>query len=103
MNCKNVNVNKILKRIYKERGNTTCEAKIPGACMRDFALSWHHRHKRRWYKTKDHSREPLLATFNHTILVCGPCHEYLEQHPDESKKYFLKLRGKEMLAEKPDI
>lgn len=98
-----MNVNKILKRIYEERGKITCEARIPDVCMGDFALSWHHRHKRRWYKTKDHSREPLLASFNQTILVCGACHDYLEQHPDKTREYFEKLRGKEILAEKSKV
>ena len=90
----NATINKILKREYEERGITTCEARIPGVCMRDFALSWHHRHKRRWYKTKDHSREALLASFNQTILVCAACHDRLEQHPDETREYFERLRGK---------
>jgi len=92
-----MNINKILKKEYEERCITSCEARITPFCNNWFALSWHHRHKRRWYKIKDHSREPLLASFNHTILVCGPCHDYLEQHPDETRKYFEKLRGKEML------
>ena len=91
-------VNKILKRIYEEREIRSCEARITNLCMRDFALSWHHRHKRNWYKTKDRSREALLASYNQTILVCGACHDYLEKHPDETKRYFERLRGKEILA-----
>jgi len=87
-----------LKRLYEEKGITSCEARVKSICRIWFALSWHHRHKRRWYKTKDHSREKLLESFNQTILVCAACHDYLEQHPDETRKYFKQLRGEEIIV-----
>lgn len=94
---------KKLLKMYSEKGITTCEARIQPMCWNFRALSWHHRHKRRWYITKNKSREPLLASMNQTILVCGPCHEYLEQHPDETRKYFEKLRGPEILVENQKV
>ena len=79
-----------LKIIYQEKGIVRCEARLEG-CMRDFAMSFHHRHKRWWYI----KRPELLGEFNQTILVCAFCHDKLEASAGETILMFNNLRGKE--------
>jgi hypothetical protein len=88
----NQKANRTLKRIYADREITRCEVRIAKECTAWLALSWHHRHKRRWY---GRDRVALLSDFNQTILVCLECHKLLEKNPQLSKDYFLKLRGEE--------
>ena len=84
--------NRELKKQYSEREIFHCEAGLDGVCSGPVFLSWHHRHKRRWYRGKEH----LLATYNHTILVCAACHGVLEQRPDLTEKIFREKRGEEI-------
>lgn len=88
----NAAANRILKRTYDEREIRYCEANIYG-CESFLGLSWHHRHKRRWY----YSCPEKLAYFNQTILVCGNCHDILEKDPAMTREWFLRLRGEEIL------
>ena len=76
-----------LKKIFQEKGITTCEAKLEG-CMRNFALSFHHRHKRYWYI----KRPELLEDFNQVILTCANCHFILEGDKKLHEELFNKLR-----------
>ena len=85
---RNLNANKILKFIYTDRGITRCEI-----CGDDFMLSWHHRHKREWYRKYPR----LLCQFNQTLLLDIKCHNMLELDGNKHKKYFHELRGKEVL------
>lgn len=87
---RNILANKKLKQEYLRRGITTCEAKLNG-CMRDFGLSFHHRHKRHWYRDKPE----LLSDFNQTILVCANCHHLLETDRKLTEEIFNKLRQPE--------
>ena len=88
---RNREVVKSLKKIYEGRMIFRCEVQTPGICLHFMFMSFHHRHKRRWYKLQPE----LLKTFNQTIIVCGACHDFLEQHPEESRETFERLRGPE--------
>ena len=75
-----------LKEIYLDKDITSCEAKLKG-CMGTFAMTWHHRHKRLWYK-----KNPGLWTYEQTILVCANCHGLIERDRELHYKVFNKLR-----------
>lgn len=78
-----------LKRIFEEKGITTCELMLPG-CAYDNFLSFAHYHKRIWYKVR--GREGLLGEFNQVLLACIPCHQKIEIDKGLTKKFFDKLR-----------
>jgi hypothetical protein len=79
-----------LKRIYQEKGITSCELRLPG-CLNNWALGFAHRHKRRWYLGK----ENLLSDFNQTVLACVKCHDTIEYNKELTDKVFTNLRGGE--------
>jgi len=83
----NREANKTLRQIYWEKGITTCEAHLKG-CMKDFGLSWHHRHKRVNYRKNPDG----LSKFNETILVCSHCHQEAEKSRALTEKLFKQLR-----------
>ena len=68
-----------LKKEFQDKGITRCEL-----CSQDFALSFHHRHKR---------KENDPHTFENVILVCGSCHHKLEFDKELTSKWFKELRG----------
>ena len=76
-----------LKKIYEEKGITTCELNFAG-CWVNNALSFAHKHKRSFYWSKPE----LLGTFEETILACIPCHNVIEHNPELTKAMFDKLR-----------
>jgi len=78
--------NKKLKKIYLDKEITRCEL-----CGSTFILSWHHRHKRRFYNLN----KEALADFNQTILLCARCHDRLEKDKEETRETFKRLRGDE--------
>jgi len=78
---------KKLKIEYKNRGITTCEVGLE-KCMRDFGLSFAHRHKRVYY----YQRPELLGSFNETILACAYCHQEIEKDRELTEMVFKKLR-----------
>jgi len=80
---------KKLKEVFADKGMVYCEARLPGCLVNNF-LSFHHRHKRIWYKRK--GRERLLGSFNQVILVCQSCHDLLENNKELSNKIFKELR-----------
>jgi len=84
----NRKANADLRQIYEDKGIMRCEANLKG-CWGIDGLSWHHAHKRNWYKGKDRA---LLASFNQTILVCCQCHSILEQDPELTRQMFKLLR-----------
>lgn len=84
----NAAANKKLKQIYFDAGITSCEM-----CSSTFGLSWHHRHKRVWYKAP--GRQHLLSHMSQTILVCIACHEVLEVDAEITSQKFMELRGEE--------
>lgn len=73
----------VLKRIYKNRGITSCEVMLEG-CWKTSALSFAHRYKR--------NDKRCSHTFEGTILSCVPCHQKLEVDRDLTDYYFNKLR-----------
>lgn len=79
-----------LKKIYEEKGITTCELRLSD-CWEDNGLSFAHRHKRIWYKGQEHK----LSEFNQTILCCLQCHQKIEYKRSFSEMKFNELRGKE--------
>ena len=78
-----------LKEIYNDKWITSCEAQLPG-CMRNNFLSFHHRHKRKFYKER--GNEDLLGEFNQTILICANCHDKLEDDRKATREIFSQLR-----------
>lgn len=72
-----------LKRIYEEKGITTCEARLEG-CWYNNALSFAHRYKR---------NDPRCThDFKGTILACVPCHQVMEYDRELTEHIFNKLR-----------
>jgi len=84
----NREANKTLKKLYEEMGTTVCER-----CGGSFGLSWHHRHKRVWYR----SCPEKLSEHAQTILLCAYCHNALEYEKDATRALFNELRGEECL------
>jgi len=84
----NLDANKKLKDIYFALGINRCEVGLEN-CMPTFGLSWHHRHKRVWYR----SCAEKLSEFNQTLLVCPSCHSALENDPILTSELFTNLRG----------
>lgn len=83
----NIEANKKLKELFTEKEITRCEL-----CQSPFMLSWHHRHKRLFYR----GCPELLSEFNQVILVCAKDHDELERDKDYTKQVFLRLRGEEI-------
>ena len=86
----NLEANKILKRIYLERGINYCELNFYG-CAKTWALAWAHRHRRIWY----YKKPELLSSFNQTIVACTSCHQKIDSNKELLEESFNKLRGKE--------
>ena len=70
---------KRLKKEFEQKGITHCEI-----CGSTFALSFHHRHKRRYGDKHD---------FENVILLCATHHQELEHNRTLTKSWFDKLRG----------
>ncbi len=81
------NYRRKLKKIYEEKGITTCEIKL-GGCWKNNALSFAHRHKRKFYLDKPE----LIGDFNQTILACIYCHQFIEDNKILTEQIFNKLR-----------
>jgi len=83
----NIEANRVLKDLFTDKEITRCEL-----CQSPFILSWHHRHKRMFYR----SCPELLSDFNQVILVCAKDHDELERDKEYSKEVFMRLRGIEV-------
>ena len=86
----NQKANEILKNLFEDREVKACEINLPG-CMNTFALSWHHRHKRIWYR----SQPEKLSEWKQAILACAKCHHFCEQDAELTEEVFQRLRGDE--------
>jgi hypothetical protein len=84
---RNLEANRKLKMLFADKGITRCEL-----CQSSFILSWHHRHKRMWYR----SCPEMLSDFSQAILVCARHHDMLEKDKNYSQEVFESLRGKEI-------
>lgn len=84
----NLAANRILKKIYFDKGIRYCEVRIDNKCMSSWGLGFAHRHKRYFYKDKPE----LLSDFNQTILACSHCHQQLEADNKLTEKVFQCLR-----------
>lgn len=85
-----MDINKKLKKLYSDKGITTCELRLPG-CWIDNGLTFLHRHKRIYYK----SCPERLTEFNQTLLGCINCHMETEYDRKLTADLFNKLRGEE--------
>lgn len=94
---RNIEANKILKWIYNDYGITNCELRFKDCLFNNF-LTFAHRHKRDWYKSKENIK--LLSDFNQTILACQSCHRKIEDNKKLSEEMFEKLRNKKCSYEK---
>ena len=93
----NQKINDSLRQTYKDAGVVKCEE-----CGSDFALSWHHRQKRRHYKSWNE-----MTLWNQTVLLCCVHHGYCENGKGKGKDritaeqysdyLFTKLRGDDQL------
>ncbi len=86
----NQEANRILKAKFVKMQTTSCEIKLPG-CMKTFALSFAHRHKRLWYR----SQPELLSEISQVVLACAYCHDKIERDPELTERTFKRLRGSE--------
>lgn len=85
---RNKNANKMLKKLYLEKGINYCEVGFPGCLVSSF-LTFAHRHKRVAYL----SCPEKLYAFDETVLACVSCHEKMEVSRELTEKVFSKLRG----------
>lgn len=84
---RNIDANKILKKLYLEAGITSCELQFDGCCGNGF-LSFAHKEKRERHR----SYPEKLADINETLLACVPCHEIIEKDRELTLKMFNNLR-----------
>lgn len=83
----NQRANKEMKQWCINNGVTRCMR-----CGGDYILSYHHRHKRRFYYNLPVS---ALWDSNQFILVDQKCHDELEYNKQLTQDTFLRLRGKD--------
>ena len=89
----NINYCEVAKYLYSK--GMISEAQ---AYDRNFNLSFHHRHKRDWYKCSDREKEEqMLGDYNQIIMVGDYYHDKLESSKELTKRWFLALRGEEVL------
>ena len=86
----NVKANRELKKLYEATDIRSCEIQLEG-CENTFAMSYAHRHKRRWY----YPTPEKLWDFKQSVLACNRCHQIIEQDKDLTEEVFLRLRGTE--------
>ena len=82
----NIKANKQLKELFYENEITFCEM-----CGTTWGLTFAHRHKRIWYRSKPE----LLSDANQVLLLCLECHQKLEADPKLTESMFMDLRGEE--------
>ena len=86
----NIKANILLKKLFEENDIRSCEINLPG-CMKTFALSYAHRHKRIFYR----SQPEKLSEWKQAILSCIRCHQICEADSELTEDIFMKLRGEE--------
>lgn len=102
--------NEVVKPAFRERGITYCEnckwevenghCSYLTAVTRPKIYSFHHRHKRNWYKQfTRQTEELLLGVFEQVMLVCAECHNRLEYDRELNKSRFQSIKG----AENPQL
>lgn len=85
----NMDANHKLKEEFQDLGVISCEI-----CGSEWALSWHHRHKRQWYRGK----EWLLSDIRQVLLLCPNHHDMLERSRALSNETFKKYRSQEHMS-----
>ena len=89
----NVTYCEVASFLYSTRKISALEAKEA-----NHNLSFHHRHKRDWYKQFDKKKEEqLLGDHNQVILIGMFYHNLLEHNKELTEQWFLELRGEEIL------
>lgn len=83
----NIQANKRLRKIFEEKGITSCEVRYPG-CLGNQFLQFAHKHKRVWYRDKPE----LLSDFNEVVLACQSCHAIIERSRLLTEKVFSRCR-----------
>ena len=84
----NTKANRKLKKMFYDKGITSCELRLSG-CMGGYFLSYAHRHKRLWYR----GQLELLSDYNQVLLACQSCHDKIEDNKDLTESEFKRLRG----------
>ncbi len=80
-----------LKKLYEQKGITSCELRLSPSCTGASYLSFAHRHKRHYYYSGDKS----LSDFKQTVIACIACHQAIEYDKEKTERYFTLLRGAE--------
>lgn len=88
----NLAANKKIKLHIDESLLQNCEIGFEG-CLKNFALTIAHRHKRAWYK----GDADLLSNPKQWVIGCVCCHDAIEHDKELTEKTFNKLRGPEEL------
>lgn len=87
----NIAANRKLKKMFGEKGITTCELAFPG-CLWDYMLTFCHKEKREAYR----GNLERLSAFEEVVLGCQHCHAILDDRSKTTKKQsdaiFRKLR-----------
>jgi uncharacterized CHY-type Zn-finger protein len=83
----NIKANRKLVTLFNDKDIYRCEL-----CQSPFMLSFAHRHKRIFYRSKPE----LLSDFNQVALLCAKCHNEIEYNKEYTKETFMKLRGEEL-------
>lgn len=77
-----------LKKIYFDKGITSCELRHSPNCTPYNFLGFAHRYKRIEYR----SRPDLLGSFSQTLLACQPCHDVIENNRELTDRLFKEKR-----------
>ncbi len=83
----NKEANKKIKSSAKYRSINYCE--LDGINYPEKFLAPAHKHKRVWYRGKEH----LLSSEDHWIKICTSCHGFIESKPYLTQLIFKVLRG----------
>jgi hypothetical protein len=77
----NLAANRKLKKMFEEKGITTCELAFPG-CLWDYMLGFAHKDRREAYR----GNLARLGAFEEVLLSCVHCHEILDNRSKTTKK-----------------
>ena len=97
---------KVVKPIFKKLNINYCEVTRylysfemiteEQAVERNYNFSFHHRHKRDWYKQFGFKKEgELLGDYSQVLFIGQYYHNMLEGNEELTKQWFDELRGEE--------
>ena len=84
---RNIEANKRIAEMWKEKGIYYCEVHLPG-CLKNWPLQNCHKNKRDYY----YSKPEKLYDYNEVVRACQNCHNLLEHDKKLTEKVFNDLR-----------